>query len=83
LKIMALNWFILLLAQMAKLTHIYHNRVSVLIVIKVYFSMALPGHSGPRPCIQFCNNLSDGRTPWTGDHLVIRPLPKHRTTQTE
>jgi hypothetical protein len=23
------------------------------------------------------------RTPWTGDQLVARPLPKHRTTQTQ
>jgi hypothetical protein len=24
-----------------------------------------------------------GRTPWTGDQPVARPLPTHRTTQTE
>jgi hypothetical protein len=24
-----------------------------------------------------------GRTPWTGDYPVVRPLPTHRTTQTE
>jgi hypothetical protein len=24
-----------------------------------------------------------GRTPWTGDQSVARPLPKHRTTQTQ
>jgi hypothetical protein len=28
-------------------------------------------------------SFSDGRTPWTGDQLVARPLPKHRTTQTQ
>jgi hypothetical protein len=27
--------------------------------------------------------FTDGRTPWTGDQLVTRPLPKHRTTQTQ
>jgi hypothetical protein len=27
--------------------------------------------------------FKDGRTPWTGDQLVARPLPKHRTTQTK
>jgi hypothetical protein len=27
--------------------------------------------------------FTDGRTPWTGDQLVSRPLPKHRTTQTQ
>jgi hypothetical protein len=25
----------------------------------------------------------DGRTPWTSDQLVARPLPKHRITQTQ
>jgi hypothetical protein len=24
--------------------------------------------------------FTDGRAPWTGDQLVARPLPKHRTT---
>jgi uncharacterized protein YraI len=32
---------------------------------------------------QFYDNFTDGRTPWTSDHLVARPLPKHRTTQTQ
>jgi hypothetical protein len=32
---------------------------------------------------QFHDYCTDGRTPWTGDQLVIRPLPKHRTTQTQ
>jgi hypothetical protein len=27
--------------------------------------------------------FADGRTPWTGDQLVARPLPKYRTTQTQ
>jgi hypothetical protein len=26
-------------------------------------------------------SFTDGRTPWTGDQFVARPLPKHRTTQ--
>jgi hypothetical protein len=26
---------------------------------------------------------TDGRTPWTGDHPVARPLLAHRTTQTQ
>jgi hypothetical protein len=29
------------------------------------------------------HNIIDGRTPWTGDQLVARPLPKHRTPQTQ
>jgi hypothetical protein len=28
-------------------------------------------------------DFTDGRTPWTSDQLVARPLPKHRTTQTQ
>jgi hypothetical protein len=27
---------------------------------------------------QFLDHFTDGRTPWTGDQLVARPLPKHR-----
>jgi hypothetical protein len=27
-------------------------------------------------------SFTDGRTPWTGDQLIARPLPKHRTTRT-
>jgi hypothetical protein len=26
---------------------------------------------------------ADGRTPWTSDQPVARPLPKHTTTQTQ
>jgi hypothetical protein len=28
-------------------------------------------------------SFTDCRTPWTGDQLVARPLPKHRATQTQ
>jgi hypothetical protein len=40
------------------------------------------------PCIlafdfQFYDHFTDGRTPWTSDQLVAKPLPKHRTTQTQ
>jgi hypothetical protein len=31
----------------------------------------------------FLNLYRIGRTPWTGDQPVARPLPTHRTTQTE
>jgi hypothetical protein len=48
------------------------------------FTMALPAHSGPWPLIQFLNHFyTDGKTPWTSDEPVTRPLPKHRTTQTQ
>jgi hypothetical protein len=32
---------------------------------------------------QFLDHFTDGRTAWTGDQLVARSLPKHRTTQTQ
>jgi hypothetical protein len=37
------------------------------------------------PCLFFSFNLfyTDVRTPWTGDKPVARPLPTHRTTQTQ
>jgi hypothetical protein len=34
--------------------------------------------------LQFSNHFyTDGRTSWTGDQSVARPLPTHRTTQTQ
>jgi hypothetical protein len=38
---------------------------------------------GPWPLFQFLNLYTDGRTPWTGDQPVARPLPTHKTTQTQ
>jgi hypothetical protein len=32
---------------------------------------------------QFHDHFTDGRTPWTSDQLVAKPLTKHRTTQTQ
>jgi hypothetical protein len=32
---------------------------------------------------QFHDHFTDGRTPWTSDQPVARPLPKRRTTQTQ
>jgi hypothetical protein len=46
--------------------------------------MALQPFVGPLPLLQFRNHLyTDGRIPWTGDQPVARPLPTHRTTQTQ
>jgi hypothetical protein len=33
--------------------------------------------------LQFLDYFTDDSAPWTGDHLVARPLPKHRTTRTQ
>jgi hypothetical protein len=29
------------------------------------------------------DHCTNGRTPWMSDHFVARPLPRHRTTQTQ
>jgi hypothetical protein len=38
---------------------------------------------GPWQLFQFLNPYTVGRTPWTEDQPVARPLPTHRTTQTQ
>jgi hypothetical protein len=45
--------------------------------------MALKPFVRPWPLLYFRNLFyTDGRTPWTGDKPVARPLPTHKTTQT-
>jgi hypothetical protein len=38
---------------------------------------------GPGPLFQFLNLYTVGRTAWTGEQPVARPLSAHRTTQTQ
>jgi hypothetical protein len=38
---------------------------------------------GPGLLFSFVMLFTDGRTPWTSDQPVARPLPTHRTTQTQ
>jgi hypothetical protein len=38
---------------------------------------------GPWPLFQFLNLHTVVRTPWTGEQPVARPLPSHRTIQTQ
>jgi hypothetical protein len=45
--------------------------------------MALRFYVGPWPLFQFLNLHTVVRTPWMGDPPVARPLPTHRTTQTQ
>jgi hypothetical protein len=46
--------------------------------------MGLQPFVRPWSLLQFRNLLyTDGRTPWTSDQPVPRPLPTHRTTQTQ
>jgi hypothetical protein len=45
--------------------------------------MALQPFVGPWPLLQFHNHFyTDGRSLWTSDQPVARPLPTHRTIQT-
>jgi hypothetical protein len=54
------------------------------IFIHFHPSMALQPFVGPWPLLQFRNLFyTDGRTPWTSNQPVARPLPTHRTTQTQ
>jgi hypothetical protein len=46
--------------------------------------MALQPFVGPCPLLQFGNPFyTDAKTPWTSDQPVARPLPTHRSTQTQ
>jgi hypothetical protein len=45
--------------------------------------MALQPFVLPWPLFQFIDMCTVGRTPSTGDQPVARPLPTHRTTQTQ
>jgi hypothetical protein len=45
--------------------------------------MALSPLLGPGLFFSFVIIFTDGRIHWTSDQLVERPLPKHRTTQTQ
>jgi hypothetical protein len=48
----------------------------------LFYSMALPAHSVSWPLIQFRNHFfTNGRTLWTSDPPVARPLATHGTTQ--
>jgi hypothetical protein len=45
--------------------------------------MALQPFVGTWPLFSFLILYTVGRTPWTGDQHFARPLPTHRTTQTQ
>jgi hypothetical protein len=51
--------------------------------ILIYSTTAPQLFVGPWPLFQFLNLYIVGRTDWTGDQPVERPLSTHRTTQTQ
>jgi hypothetical protein len=62
----------------------YRSRMSqTQVKSAIYLSMALqPLWPLAAFFFQFLNIYKFGRSPWTGDQPVARPLPTHRTTQT-
>jgi hypothetical protein len=62
----------------------YHTTLYYTTICYTIFSMALQAHLGHWPPIRFRNHFfTDGRTQWTSDQLVARPLHKRRTTQSQ
>jgi hypothetical protein len=64
------------------------NTVSLIYIIIIIFIIiiikTLQPFVGPWPPFQFLDPIHTiGRTPWTGDQPVWKPLPTHRTTQTQ
>jgi hypothetical protein len=59
----------------------------VLYIICLVMTVSFNGSSSSfrlRPLVQFRNHFfTDDRTPWMSDQPVAKPLPKHRTTQTQ
>jgi hypothetical protein len=52
------------------------------IILPIHSSIVLRPFVWPWPLAQFHNRFyTDGRTAWTSDQPVPRPLPTHRTTQ--
>jgi hypothetical protein len=51
--------------------------------VTFFFRWLFQAIQGPCLLFSFANFFyTDGRTPWKSDQLVAKPLPKHRTTQT-
>jgi hypothetical protein len=49
----------------------------------ICLSVALQPFVGSWPLFKFLDFYTVGRTPWTGDQPVVRPLPKHGAAQTQ
>jgi hypothetical protein len=53
------------------------------ICLSVCLSVCLSPFAGPWPLFSFLIFYTVGRTPWTGDQRVAKPLPAHRKAQTQ
>jgi hypothetical protein len=72
-------------SYLIKITATWHETtICYIIILFIRSSMALQTFAGPWLLLQFHNLFyTDGRTPWMGYQHVARPLPPHRTTQTQ
>jgi hypothetical protein len=60
------------------------NQTTSFLLITFIHSMVLQPFVGPWPLLQFRNPFyTNGRTPWTSDQPIARPLPTQRTTETQ
>jgi hypothetical protein len=66
------------LATSQNCTHILNEQA-----VTIFVSLELQPPWALASAFQFYDHFTDGRTPWTSDQLVARPLPKLRTTQTQ
>jgi hypothetical protein len=55
----------------------------IIVIIIIIIIMALQPCLGLDHFFSFFILYTAGRIPWTGDQPVARPLPAHRTTQTQ
>jgi hypothetical protein len=53
------------------------------IPLRTFFSLAIQSPWALASDFQFNDHFPDGRTHWTSDQLVAKPLPKHRITRTQ
>jgi hypothetical protein len=74
------------------MVHIYswrHTRTRAWLVIEAFICflriiiMTVQSFVEPWPFFSFLILSTVGRTPWAGDQPYTRPLPTHRTTQTQ
>jgi hypothetical protein len=63
--------------------HIFLSLKTEIKLLDFIFVLALQPPWALDSDFQFHDYFTDGRTPWTSDQLVARPLANHRTTQTQ
>jgi hypothetical protein len=75
------KWVSVRRASLAKL--VYGAYIHLSIYLSIYLTMDLQSFIEPWPLFSFLILYTVGRTLWSGDQPVARPLPIHRTTRTQ